>query len=54
MGLGIREGVFVLLAGPQIGVPQAVLVAVLARIILICSELLNLFFWVSVRKKLPI
>lgn len=51
MGLGIRESAFVLLTGPQIGIPQAALIAVLARIIFICSELINLFIWVSMRKK---
>lgn len=45
MGLGVREGAFVLLTGQQIGIGQAVVVAVLSRTILIIAELTNLAFW---------
>ena len=51
MGLGVREGAFVLLTGGQIGVPQAVVIAVLSRIILIITELTNLAFWAYLLKR---
>lgn len=50
MGLGIREGAFVLLTGQQIGIAQALLIAVLARVILLIAELTNLAFWVGINK----
>lgn len=51
MGIGIRESVFVLLVGSQIGTAQALSVAVLSRVLLITAELINLSFWVLIRKR---
>lgn len=50
MGLGVRESAFILLVGSQIGTVQALLAAVLARIVLIVAELANLAFWTSIKK----
>lgn len=51
MGLGVREGAFVLLTGQQIGIGQATVVAVLSRTILIVAELTNLAFWAYFSKR---
>ena len=50
MGLGIREGAFIVLTGQQIGVPQATFIALLSRAILIVAELVNLIFWVIAKR----
>lgn len=50
MGLGVRESAFVLLLGGYIGTAQAVVIAVLSRIILIISELVILAFLVVKNK----
>ncbi len=50
MGLGVRESTFILLTGTQIGMSQAAVVAILARVILIVTELLNLLFWIAARR----
>ena len=50
MGLGVREGAFIVLTGQQIGVPQAAFIALLSRVILISAELVNLVFWVIVKR----
>lgn len=54
MGLGIRESAFILLTGTQIGIPEAVLIAVLSRIILIVAELTNLIFWACFKRKISL
>lgn len=51
MGIGVREGAFVLLAGSQLGTPQAIVIAILARIILIITEITNILFWAIMMKK---
>ena len=51
MGLGVREGVFIFLTGGLIGIPQATLVAVFSRVLLILVEIVNLLFWLIVRKR---
>ena len=51
MGLGVRESTFILLIGPQIGLSQAAVIALLARVILIVTELINLTFWVSLKRR---
>lgn len=56
MGLGVRESTFVILAGGQIGIAESISVALLSRVILIVSELINLVFWIvikGIRIKLP-
>lgn len=50
MGLGVRESAFVLLLGGYIGTAQAVVIAILSRIILIISELIILVFLVVKNK----
>lgn len=50
MGLGVRESAFVFFTGQYIGVTQAVFIAVLHRLILTLAELVNLAFWVTVKK----
>lgn len=52
MGLGVRESAFVILVGAQIGTAQAITVAVLSRVILIVSELVNLAFWAGMKGRL--
>lgn len=52
MGLGVRESAFVLLVGTSVGIPQATLVAVISRIILIMAEIINLALWSSVKRKI--
>lgn len=52
MGLGVRESAFVILAGAQIGTAQAITVAILSRVILIVSELINLAFWAGIKGRL--
>lgn len=54
MGLGVRESAFVFLTSPEIGITQAVLIAVLHRLILTSAELTNLAFWVSLKRKFMI
>ena len=50
MGLGVREGAFIVLTGQQMGVPQAAFIALLSRAVLIVAELVNLIFWVVAKK----
>lgn len=50
MGLGVREGAFIVLTGQQIGIPQAAFIALLSRATLIAAELVNLGFWVIARR----
>lgn len=50
MGLGVRESAFVLLVGGVIGAAQAVLIAIVSRVILINSELAILLFLVSKKR----
>ena|SRR3989344_4899255 len=51
MGLGVREGTFVLLMGTEIGINQAIFIALLSRLILIAAEIINLLFWVIAKRK---
>ncbi len=50
LGLGVRESAFVLLVGTRIGTAEALVVAILARLVLIATELINLAFWASLKR----
>lgn len=50
MGLGVRESAFVLLTGGQIGTVQAIIIAVLSRVILIVAEFTILAFLAGANK----
>lgn len=50
MGLGVRESAFVLLTGGQIGIVQAIIIAVLSRVILIIAEFTILAFLAGANK----
>lgn len=50
MGIGVRESAFVYLTGQHIGVTEAIFVAVLHRLVLIITELLNLLFLIALKR----
>jgi hypothetical protein len=50
--IGIREGVMVWLLGPVTGIPLAVVIAALARLVLTSSELLSVLIYIGIRRML--
>ncbi|MCL5409368.1 MAG: DUF2079 domain-containing protein [Patescibacteria group bacterium] len=51
MGLGVREGLLVLIIGPLIGVVPATVAALFLRGILVISEVINLILWSYLQQK---
>lgn len=50
MGLGVRESAFVYLTGQYIGVSHAIFIAILHRLVLIITELVNLIMLMILRR----
>ncbi|MFH1206990.1 MAG: YbhN family protein [Patescibacteria group bacterium] len=51
-GLGVRETLFITLAGALVGAPIAIISAVLFRLVLVAAELINFFLSALIRNKI--